>query len=113
MEARLHSKSLSLLLPSLIAVLTLLATVARAETIPQNTIEVERRHCNASCTEYGAPSQPCAQYCDCTMRKMKAELTLEEFATVSRDAANDEQAPSIAVNKLAKIATACAQATPQ
>jgi hypothetical protein len=90
-------------------VLFMLAAIARAETIPEKYITVERQHCNVSCTQYGAPAQPCTQYCDCTMRKMKAEITLEEFATVGWDAVKDETAPSTAVNKLAKIATFCAQ----
>jgi uncharacterized membrane protein len=113
MEARLHLKRISLRLPGLVAALTLLAAVAHAEAIPEKYIAVERQSCNQACTQDDATAQPCAQYCDCTMRKMKSEITLDELATVSRDATKDEQAPSTAVNKLAKIATACAQATPR
>jgi len=97
-----------MLLPLL---LTALATVAEAETIPKEYLEADRKQCNESCTGGGQQKQWCARYCDCTMKKMKAEITFEEYSAVSKAAVEDTPQPPNPLDKLSALATSCAQET--
>ena len=95
-----------------IVLLTVLAAAAaQAEPIPQEYIAFERRTCNEACTRDGASAQLCARYCDCSIEKLKAEVTFEEYTATGQSAAEDKTPPAGVPDKLAAIATACAKAT--
>jgi hypothetical protein len=89
----------------------LLAGAARAETIPKEYLEADRQQCNESCTKENHPAQWCARYCDCTMKKMKASITFEEYGAVSTAAVEDTPQPPKPLDKLSALATSCAQET--
>jgi uncharacterized membrane protein len=91
--------------------LTMLAAIAQAEPIPPEYIAFERRTCNEACTRDGASAQLCARYCDCSIEKLKAQVTFEEYTATGQSAAEDKTPPAGVPDKLAAIATSCAKAT--
>jgi uncharacterized membrane protein len=91
--------------------LTALATLAEAEPIPPEYLEADRQQCNLSCTQENHPAQWCARYCDCTMQKMKAQITFEEYSAVSKAAVEDTPQPPNPLDKLSALATSCREET--
>jgi uncharacterized membrane protein len=89
----------------------LFAGVAQAETIPKEYLEADRAQCNESCTKENHPAQWCARYCDCTMKKMKAQITFEEYGAVSTAAVEDTPQPPNPLDKLSALATSCREET--
>jgi hypothetical protein len=91
--------------------LVMLAGAAQAEPIPPEYIAFERRTCNEACTKDGASAQLCERYCDCSIEKLKAQVTFEEYTATGQSSAEDKTPPAGVPEKLAAIATSCAKET--
>jgi len=89
----------------------LLAGAAQAETIPPDYLEADRKQCNESCIKEQNPAQWCARYCDCTLKKMKAQITFQEYGAVSTAAVEDTPQPPKPLDKLAGVIASCRQET--
>ena len=86
-----------------------LTAVAQAETIPQEYLEVDRKTCNQSCAAKGATQDFCARVCDCSLERVKRQVSLEEYMAVSTAMSQNQTPPAASMRKLADIATSCAQ----
>ena len=91
--------------------LTALTAAAQAETIPDEYLAVDRKTCNQACTEKGAAADWCQRNCDCSLDKVKAQVTLEEYMAVSQAMAQNQDPPAASIAKLTDIAKSCAQET--
>jgi hypothetical protein len=105
---RIRSAALALMLG------TCFSTAALAAgQISQEALSADRKSCVASCTGQGQTASTCTSYCDCTVKGIGDQLSLEEYRTLSEAASKQQPAPDAAVSKLKTITNSCRSQIPQ
>jgi hypothetical protein len=90
------------------------ATAALAAgQISQEALNADRKSCVASCTGQGQEASACTSYCDCTVKGIDDQLSLEEYRALSEAASTQQPAPAPAVQKLQTITDSCRSHIPQ
>jgi uncharacterized membrane protein len=87
--------------------LTALGAAAHADPIPQAELDINKKTCMEACTGKGRPEETCTRYCDCSIKKLSEQMTLEEYqagAVAIRKHQNPSQA---SLDKLIAIAKSC------
>jgi len=82
------------------------AALAAGE-ISQDALNADRKSCQSACTNKGQSGAFCQSYCDCTVKGIGDQLTLNEYRGISEAASKKEPAPQPALDKLKKITNAC------
>jgi hypothetical protein len=82
------------------------AALAAGE-ISADALNADRKSCQAACTDRGQTAAKCTSYCDCTVKGIGDQLSLEEYRNLSDAAAKKEPAPDATVAKLKTITGAC------
>jgi uncharacterized membrane protein len=84
------------------------STVALAAgQISDDALNADRKSCNTACTNKGQSGDFCSTYCDCTVKGIGAELSLDEYRGISEAADKKQPAPQPALDKLKKITNSC------
>jgi hypothetical protein len=78
-----------------------------AGQISDDALNADRKSCNAACTNKGQSGDFCSTYCDCTVKGIGDEMTLDEYRGISEAAEKKLPAPQPALDKLKKITNAC------
>ncbi len=78
-----------------------------AGEINEDALAADRKACGQTCTSKGQSSAFCEAYCDCTVKAVGEQLSLDEYRDLSDAAAKQEPAPASTVTKLKTITNAC------
>jgi hypothetical protein len=78
-----------------------------AGQISQDALSADRKSCQTACTNKGQTAANCTSYCDCTVKGIDDQLSLEEYRALSDAASKQEPAPAPTLNKLKTITGAC------
>ena len=78
-----------------------------AGQISDDALNADRKQCNTACTNHGQSGDFCSGYCDCTVKGIGDQLTLDEYRGISEAADKKQPAPQPALDKLKKITNAC------
>ena len=85
-----------------------LSTAALAAgQISDDALNADRKQCNSACTSKGQSGDFCTTYCDCTVKGIGDQLSLDEYRGISEAAEKKQPAPQPALDKLKKITNAC------
>ena len=99
---RIRSTALALLLSAGFST----AALAAGE-ISADALNADRKSCQSACTDRGQTAAKCTGYCDCTVKGIDNQLTLDEYRILSTAASKQESAPPATVAKLKTITGAC------
>lgn len=84
------------------------ATAALAAgQISEDALNADRKSCQTACTDKGQTASKCSGYCDCTVKGISDQLSLEEYRALSDAASKQEPAPAPTLSKLKTITGAC------
>jgi len=101
---RIHFAALALVIGTGLST----ATVALAAgQISEDALTADRQSCQTACTGKGQTVAKCTNYCDCTVKGIGNQLTLDEYRTLSDAASKQEPAPAATMDKLKTITGAC------
>jgi len=78
-----------------------------AGQISQDALNADRKSCNSACTNKGQSSSFCSSYCDCTVKGIDNQMSLDEYRGISEAASKKEPAPQPALDKLKAITNSC------
>jgi hypothetical protein len=78
-----------------------------AGEISQEALNADRQSCNSACTQKGQSGDFCTSYCDCTVKGIDAEMSLDEYRGISEAAEKRQPAPQPALDKLKAITNSC------
>jgi hypothetical protein len=78
-----------------------------AGQISADALNADRQSCASTCTGKGQSTAFCASYCDCTVKGIDDQLTLDEYRSLEEAANKKQPAPQPALDKLKVITTAC------
>jgi hypothetical protein len=78
-----------------------------AGQISDDALNADRKSCNTACTSKGQSGSFCSSYCDCTVKGIDDQMTLDEYRGISEAAAKKQPAPQPALDKLKKITNSC------
>jgi hypothetical protein len=78
-----------------------------AGQISDDALNADRKSCNATCTNKGQSAAFCSSYCDCTVKGIGDQMTLNEYRGISEAASKKQPMPQPALDKLKKITNAC------
>ena len=85
-----------------------LSTAALAAgQISDDALNADRKQCNSACTGKGQSGDFCSTYCDCTVKGISDQLSLDEYRGISEAAEKKLPAPQPALDKLKQITNAC------
>ena len=84
-----------------------------AGQISQEALSADRKSCVAACTGQGQTASTCTSYCDCTVKGIGDQLSLEEYRTLSEAASKQQPAPTPTIDKLKTITNSCRSQVPQ
>jgi hypothetical protein len=84
-----------------------------AGQISQEALNADRKSCVAACTNQGQTASSCTSYCDCTVKGIDDQLSLEEYRTLSEAASKQQPAPAPTIAKLQTITNSCRSQMPQ
>ena len=84
-----------------------------AGQISQEALSADRKSCVVACTGKGQTSATCTSYCDCTVKGIDDQLSLEEYRTLSDAASKQQPAPEPTIAKLRNITNSCRSQIPQ
>ena len=96
-----------LLLPAVLLISLATSGLARAESLKPADVEENRQSCLAACAQAGAESTKCQSYCDCSVKGMSEQITLEEYNAGKVALANNKQPPQEVIDKLTAVAKSC------
>ncbi len=82
-----------------------------AGQISQDALNADRQSCASTCTGKGQSTSFCTSYCDCTVKGIDDQLTLDEYRGLSEAADKKQPAPQPALDKLKTITAACRSQT--
>jgi hypothetical protein len=99
---RIRSAALALVLSASFSTVAL-----AAGEISADALTADRQSCQSACTDRGQTVAKCTNYCDCTVKGIDNQLTLDEYRALSDAAAKKEPAPDATVAKLKTITGAC------
>ena len=84
------------------------STVALAAgQISADALNADRKSCQAACTNKGQSGSFCSSYCDCTVKGIDDQMSLDEYRGISEAATKKEPAPQPALDKLKAITNSC------
>lgn len=86
------------------------AALAAGE-ISQDALNADRKACGTACSSKGQDAAFCSSYCDCTVKGIGDQLSLEEYRGIAEAAEKQQPAPAPALDKLQKITSACRNAS--
>jgi hypothetical protein len=101
---RIRSAALALVIGASFATTT---AAFAAGQISQDALTADRQSCASTCTGKGQSTSFCSTYCDCTVKGIDDQLTLDEYRGLSEAAAKKQPAPQPALEKLKTITSAC------
>jgi hypothetical protein len=78
-----------------------------AGQISDDALNADRKSCNATCTSKGQSASFCSSYCDCTVKGIGDQMTLDEYRGISEAVSKKQPMPQPALDKLKKITNAC------
>jgi hypothetical protein len=78
-----------------------------AGQISEDALNADRKSCQTACTDKGQTAAKCTGYCDCTVKGIGNQLSLEEYRALSDAASKQEPAPAPTMSKLKTITGAC------
>ena len=78
-----------------------------AGQISDDALNADRKSCNTACTNKGQSGSFCSSYCDCTVKGIGDQMTLDEYRGISEAASKKQPAPQPALDKLKTITNAC------
>jgi hypothetical protein len=90
-----------------IAGLSTVSLAYAAGQISQDALNADRKSCASTCTGKGQSTSYCTSYCDCTVKGIDDQMTLDEYRGLSDAAAQKQPAPQPALDKLKTITNAC------
>jgi hypothetical protein len=82
------------------------ATLAAGQ-ISQDALNADRKSCASTCTGKGQSTSFCTSYCDCTVKGIDDQMTLDEYRGLSEAAEKKQPAPQPALDRLKTITDAC------
>jgi hypothetical protein len=82
------------------------AALAAGE-ISQDALSADRKSCQTACTDRGQTAAKCTGFCDCTVKGIGNQLSLEEYRNLSDAASKQEPVPAPTLDKLKTITGAC------
>ena len=78
-----------------------------AGQISADALNADRKSCTSACTNKGQSASFCSSYCDCTVKGIDDQMSLEEYRAISDAAEKKQPAPQPAMDKLKTITNAC------
>ena len=78
-----------------------------AGQISEDALNADRKSCGQACSSKGQSASFCAAYCDCTVKGIGDEMSLDEYRGISEAAEKKVPAPQPALDKLKKITNSC------
>jgi hypothetical protein len=78
-----------------------------AGQISEDALNADRKSCQTACTNKGQSGDFCSSYCDCTVKGIGDQMSLDEYRGISEAAEKKQPAPQPALNKLKTITNAC------
>ena len=99
---RIRSAALALVMSAGFAT----AALAAGE-ISQDALNADRKACGNACTSKGQSASFCESYCDCTVKGIDDQMTLNEYRGISEAAEKRQPAPQPALDKLKAITNSC------
>ena len=82
-------------------------TAARADSIPQQYLDSDHKSCVAACTGQGSAPERCIAYCDCSIKAVGEQFTMQEYVLVSQAMSLGQQPPKDSLDKMTAISKAC------
>ncbi len=89
-----------------IAAATSTAALAAGQ-ISEDALNADRKSCGQACSNKGQSASFCSAYCDCTVKGIGDQLSLDEYRGISEAAEKKQPAPQPALDKLKAITNAC------
>jgi hypothetical protein len=99
---RIRSAALALVISA-----GLSGTALAAGQISQDALNADRQSCATACTGKGQSASFCSSYCDCTVKGIDDQMTLDEYRGLSEAASKKQPAPQPALDKLKAITNTC------
>ena len=78
-----------------------------AGQISQDALNADRKACGSACSGKGQSASFCSSYCDCTVKGIDDQMSLEEYRGLSESASKQQPAPQPALDKLKSITQSC------
>jgi hypothetical protein len=92
---------------ALVIGLSIAGSAYAAGQISPEALNADRKSCGAACSGKGESTSFCTSYCDCTVKGIDDQMTLEEYRGLSEAADKKQPAPQPALDKLKTITNAC------
>ena len=96
-----------LAMPAAILIGLAVSTIARAESIPTQYLDADRKSCIDACTGRGKPADRCTAACTCSAKGYGESLTLEEYTAVSNAIRDGKEPPADALEKMKAVSQKC------
>jgi hypothetical protein len=109
---RTHFAALALAVVIGAGLATATAALAAGQ-ISQEALNADRKSCQTACAGKGQTVAKCTSFCDCTVKGIGDQLSLEEYRNLSDAASKQEPVPAPTLNKLKSITGSCRAQIPQ
>jgi hypothetical protein len=96
-----------LVMPALILIGLAVSGLARAESIPTQYLDADRKSCIDACTGSGKPADRCTAACTCSAKGYGEALTLEEYTAISNAIKAGQEPPKEALEKMKLVSQKC------
>ena len=83
------------------------AVSARADGIPQQYLAADHQSCVAACVGQGKAPETCTTYCDCSIKAVGEQFTMQEYVLATQAMSQGHQPPKESFDKMQAISKTC------
>ena len=84
----------------------------QADGIPQQYLAADHQSCVAACVGQGKTQETCTTYCDCSIKAVGEQFTMQEYVLATKAMSQGHQPPKESMDKMKAISATCKAGLP-